>query len=108
MPPAKKSKAKSLTKAQLAAEIADKTGLTKVQVKEVLEALTTVVGEELKAGNPIGIQGLVKITVVHKKATPARPGRNPRTNEAITIGEKPARKIVKVRALKGLKELAPK
>ncbi len=40
----------------------------------------------------------------HKKARPARPGRNPFTNEAITIKAKPAMKIVKFRPSKELKK----
>lgn len=108
MPPGKKSKAASLTKAQMTAEIAEKTGLTKAQVKDVLDAMVSVVETELKAGHSVGIQGLIKVTVKHQPARPARPGRNPRTNEAITIKARPARKVVKVRALKALKDFVPK
>jgi len=108
MPPAKKSKAASLTKAQMTAEIAEKSGLTKAQVKDVLDAMVSVVDTELKAGRPVGIQGLVKITVKQQPARPARPGKNPRTGEALMIKARPARKVVKVRALKALKDVVPK
>ena len=50
--------------------------------------------------------GLVKVTLTRKAATPARPGKNPFTGEAITIKAKPARNVVKVRALKALKDMA--
>lgn len=103
---AKKEKPKALTKAQMAAEVAAKTGLTKAQVQEVFAAQAAVVGEELKSGRPVTIPGLVKVTLQHKAATPARPGRNPFTGEAITIKAKPARKVVRVRALKALKDMA--
>ena len=49
--------------------------------------------------------GLVKMLKVKKPATKARPGVNPFTGENIMIKAKPARKIVKVRALKGLKDM---
>ena len=102
----KAKKEKGLTKAQMASEVASKTGLTKAQVSEVLAAMNAVVSEELKAGHPVTIPGLVKVTLQHKAATAARPGRNPFTGEAITIKAKPARQIIKVRALKALKDMA--
>jgi len=98
-------KAKAMTKAQMAAEVAAKTGLSKAQVNDVFQAMGEVVGSELKAGRPVTIPGLVKVTAVHKAATPSRPGRNPFTGEAITIKAKAARRIVRVRALKGLKDM---
>jgi nucleoid DNA-binding protein len=103
---ASKKKAKALTKAQWTAELAEKTGLTKSQIQNVIEAESMVVKAELKAGHPVNIPGLVKITLQHKAATPSRPGINPFTKEAITIKAKPARKVVRVRALKALKDMA--
>jgi DNA-binding protein HU-beta len=102
----KSSKAKAITKAQMAGEVSNKTGLTKAQVNDVFQALSEVVGEELRGGRPVAVPGLVKITLAHKAATPSRPGRNPFTGEAITIKAKPARKVVRVRALKALKDMA--
>jgi DNA-binding protein HU-beta len=102
----KSKKDKALTKAQLASELATKTGLSKAQINSVFDALSEVVSKELKGGRPVTVPGLVKVTLAHKAATPARPGRNPFTGEAITIKAKPARKVVKVRALKSLKDMA--
>ena len=99
-------KDKKLTKSQMAAEIAARTGLTKAQVQDVLAVQAAIIGEELKAGRQVTIPGLVKITLVRKAATQARPGRNPFTGEAITIKAKPARNVVRVRALKALKDMA--
>jgi nucleoid DNA-binding protein len=106
MPPRKATKPKGLTKSQVTTEIAEKAGLSKAQVGEVLDALEAVVASELKGGRPVTIAGLVKVAIQHKPATPARPGRNPATGEAITIKAKPARKVVKVRAVKALKDMA--
>jgi len=99
-------KEKGLTKAQIGADIASRTGLSKAQVQDVLAAQAEIVEAELKAGRPVTISTLVKVTLVRKPATPARPGRNPFTGEAITIKAKPARNVVKVRALKSLKDMA--
>lgn len=46
----------------------------------------------------------VKIRRIKKKATKARMGRNPMTGEEVKIAAKPARTVVKVTALKALKE----
>jgi nucleoid DNA-binding protein len=44
--------------------------------------------------------------VQSKRATKARPGRNPFTGEEIMIAAKPARRVVRVRPLKALKDMA--
>ncbi len=46
--------------------------------------------------------GLMKISVVKKPATPARRGRNPFTGEDVMFKAKPARRVIKVRALRKL------
>lgn len=102
----KDTKAKALTKAQMLAALADRSGLTKSQVGAVLEALDATIAAELKAGRPVAVPGLVKITTARKAATAARPGINPFTGASITIKAKPARKVIKVRALKALKDKA--
>lgn len=94
-----------MTKAQLVGELASKSALTKSQVGSVFAALAEVIGAELKGGRPVTIPNLVKVTVQHKSATPARPGRSPFTGEMITFKAKPARRVVKVRAVKALKDM---
>ena len=96
-----------MTKAQMATEVAAKTGLTKAQVNVVFAALSDVVGKELGAGRPVAVPGLVKVTLVHKAATPARTMANPfAPGETLHVKAKPARRIVRVRALKALKDMA--
>ena len=95
---------KGLTKSQLMSELATKAALSKSQVGSVFSALSELIAAELKGGRPVTIPNLVKLTVQHKPATAARPGRNPFTGEAITIKAKPARRAVKVRAIKALKD----
>jgi nucleoid DNA-binding protein len=101
----KDKKEKGLTKSQMVSELATKAGLTKAQVNSVFNAMAEVIGGELHANRPVTIPGLVKVTLARKAATASRPGRNPFTGEAITIKAKPARKVVKVRALKALKDM---
>jgi nucleoid DNA-binding protein len=48
----------------------------------------------------------MKITVITKPATKARLGINPFTKQEVMFKAKPARKVVKIRALKALKDMA--
>lgn len=100
------AKAKPPTKSEIIATIADKTGLTKKDVGAVFDQLNAVIKKSLKGAGEFTVPGLVKMRVVKKPATKSRPGVNPFTGEAITIKAKPARKAVKVTALKGLKDMA--
>ena len=103
--PKKSSKEKGMTKSQMVAELASKNDLTKSQVNDIFVSLMEIIEAELKANRPVTIPGIVKIDVRRKEATKARPGVNPFTGEKITIKAKPAKNVVKVKALKGLKEL---
>jgi len=103
--PKRSSKEKGMTKAQVVSEIASKVGISKSQVNDVFVSLLQIIETELKGSRPTVIPGLVKITVKRKEATKSRKGINPFTKEEITIKAKPARNVVKVKALKGLKEL---
>ncbi len=101
---------KPKSKSQVVADIAEKTGLTRKQVTSVFDALG---GEVKSAVNKKGVgvftlPGLMKITVVTKPATPKRKGINPFTKEEQMFAAKPARRVVKVRPLKALKDMAAK
>ena len=87
---------KALTKAQIVATLADKTGLTKKQIGDVLEAQQNLAYKEAKQG--FTIPGIGKLVVSQSKA---RMGRNPATGEAIQI---PARKKLKFRVAKAAKD----
>jgi nucleoid DNA-binding protein len=96
-----------MTKAQLHTAIAEVVGLPKAQVDAVFDELVAIVGRHLSARGvgQFTLSGLLKITRAKKPATKARVGRNPRTGETIQIAAKPARTVVRIRALKGLKEM---
>ena len=86
------------TKGAIIAEIAAKAGITKAQAEAAYGTLLAIAyaGAKLPAG--ITLPGLAKLSI-GKRA--ARTGVNPKTKEKIKI---PAAKIVKVKALKALKD----
>ena len=103
---AKAKKDKAPTKAQAQSAIATRSGLSKVDVVKVFDALEAEIAANLRKYKQFTINGLIKVVVAHKAATKSRPGRNPFTGEAITIKAKPAHDVVRVRALKRLKDMA--
>ena len=105
---AKKSSAvKAKTKSQVFGELADKAELTKRQVSEVFDGLAGMIKKDLGKKGPgvFTVPGLMKIKVVRKPATKARKGINPFSGEEMIFKAKPARNVVKVLALKGLKDM---
>ncbi len=99
---------KPMTKAQLQGAIAEETGLTRGEVAAVFESLAGQIRRHLKprAAGTFSLPGLLKITATTKPATKARKGVNPFTGEPTVFKAKPARRVVKIRPLKGLKDLA--
>lgn len=88
--------AKTLTKSQIAANLADTVGITKKQAAESLEALANLAYKNAK--NTFTLPGLGKLVLVNRKA---RMGRNPATGEQIKI---PAKRVVKFRVAKAAKD----
>jgi DNA-binding protein HU-beta len=106
MPPKQRgAKQKSMTKAQVVSELSSRVGITRAQTTEVFVKLTELIQEELSGGRQVTIPGLVKVSLSQKPATAARQGRNPFTGDNITIKAKPARKVVKVKAIKAMKDM---
>lgn len=95
---------KRMSKTELVEAIANESGLEKKQVNAVLDGLNGVVYKELKSQHEVVIPGLLKLTAVTKPAVPAREGINPFTKEKTTFKARPARKVIKPRALKALKD----
>ena len=100
---------KPLTKTQIHTELAERTELSKKDVALVLEKLEELISESLSKKGPqaFTLPGLLKIAVKTRAKTPKKKGINPRTQEEIWISAKPERKVVKVTALKKLKDMAP-
>ena len=87
-----------LTKAALVEQVSTETNTPKALVTHVLESAAAQIAEALAGGAEAVLPGLGKLK---PKTTPARPGRNPRTGEAIKIA---ARKVAKFSAGKELKD----
>ena len=92
------------TKSEILAAISKDTGLSKRQVSSVFDSLSTVMKKSLKSNGVFTMPGLVKMKVVKKPATKERTGINPFTKEPTVFKAKPARKMLKVRAVKAAKD----
>lgn len=98
---------KPRSKSELYSELANSTGLSRRQVASVFDGMATIIKKDLSRGPGIfSVPSLMKITVIKKPATKATTKPNPfKPGEMMTVKAKPARKVVKVRALKALKEM---
>jgi len=101
---------KPMTKTEIMTTLADQTGLTKKDVASVFEALNAVIKKSLgrSGAGMITIPGLLKI---QKQKVPAKKARkgvpNPfKPGELMDVAAKPASTKIKVRAMKGLKDMA--
>jgi nucleoid DNA-binding protein len=104
---AKQAEVKPMTKSDIVSGIAESTGLTKKDVNSVFEAMAAQIKKSLgkKGSGAYTIHGLMKLVVVRKPATKARPGINPFTKEETIFKAKPACNVVKIRPLKNLKDM---
>jgi nucleoid DNA-binding protein len=95
-------------KTQILDEIASSTALSRKQVSAVLDALADVIESHInkRAVGEFVLPGLMKITTVRKPAVKARKGISPFTKEEVMFKAKPASTVIKVRALKKLKDMA--
>lgn len=100
-------KAKPPSKTEILAAMAEETQLTKKQVGALLDSLTNQIHKAISKKGPgvFTLPGLCKIYVHTRPAMAARKMKKPGTDEMIDVPAKPARKVVKVRALKPLKEV---
>ena len=97
---------KPSTKSEIYTYISERTSLKKKEVGAVFDALSDMISRDLKRGVGVfNVPGLMKIKAVHKPAVLERRGINPFTKEETTFKAKPARNVVKVQPLKGLKDM---
>ena len=103
----KSASARARTKSEVTGVIADETGLTKKEVSSVFEAMSGIIKKDLGRRGPgvFTVPGLMKIRVKRKPATKARKGVNPFTGEEMMFKAKPARNVVRITALKALKDM---
>jgi integration host factor subunit alpha len=87
----------TLTKAELSEILYDKVGLNKREAKDMVEAFFDELRAALVSGRSVKLSGFGNFQLRDK---PQRPGRNPKTGEAIPIS---ARRVVTFHASHKLK-----
>ena len=87
-----------MNKNELVAAVADKTGLTKGQAADAVDATLDVITNSLSNGGEVRLLGFGNFVVANRKATTAR---NPQTGATINV---PASKAPKFKPGKGLKD----
>ena len=87
-----------MTKSETLNALAEKTGKTRKEVGEMLEAIVGLAYEETKKSGEFTLPGLGKLL---KKPRDPRMGRNPATGEQIKIA---AKTVVKFRVAKAAKD----
>ncbi|HEX5635525.1 MAG: HU family DNA-binding protein [Gammaproteobacteria bacterium] len=95
------------TKSEILNILAAETTLNRKQVSAVLDSLTDLIGKAIgsRGAGLFALPGLLKVKVIKKPATKARKGINPFTKEEVMFKAKPARKVVKILPLKGIKDM---
>jgi len=88
----------ALTKAQLSELLFEQIGLNKRESKDMVDAFFDLISRSLVEGDDVKITGFGNFQIRTKSP---RPGRNPRTGEAIPIA---ARRVVTFHASQKLKE----
>lgn len=87
-----------MNQAELILKTAQATGVSKKDVEQVLKTASDLIASTLAEGGEATLPGLGKLSVNERAA---RPGRNPKTGEAIKI---PAKKVPHFSAAKALKD----
>ena len=95
------------SKSDVFSTIGEHAGLHRRDVAAVFHALGSLIKADLsKSGAGVfKVPGMMRITVTRKPATKARMGINPFTKEEVMFKAKPARNVVRVRPLRGLKDM---
>jgi len=98
-------------KTEIYTTIADHVGITRKQVAGVFDVLGRLMAADLAKPAPdktkmFVVPGMMKISAIHKPATKAAQKANPfKPGEMMTVKPKPARTVIKIRPLKGLKTM---
>lgn len=93
------------TRTQQITHLADTTNLSKKDITNVIGSLEQMISSHLKQLGEISVGGLMKLTITKRPATKAKEGINPFTGQPTIFKAKPAKKVVKIRALKKMKDM---
>jgi DNA-binding protein HU-beta len=87
-----------MSKSQVLAELSDASGLSKKDVKNLMDKMTELAYREVKKNGEFVLPGFGKLVKINR---PARMGRNPATGQTIQI---PAKVVLKFRVAKAAKD----
>lgn len=87
-----------MNKSELVDSMVNKSGLTKAQATDALNAFIATIGEAMQANDTVSLVGFGTFSVKERQA---RTGRNPQTGAEMQI---PASKVPSFKAGKGLKD----
>src|SRR5262249_17356386 len=98
--------AKMMSKSELVQKVMEQhpTEIARKDVKSVIETVAEIGYKELKKTGAFVVRGFAKFVVIKKPATKARKGINPFTKEPTIFKAKPARKIIRARPVKAVKD----
>jgi DNA-binding protein HU-beta len=98
--------AKLMSKSELIQKVVEQhsNGIARKDVKGVIETVAEIGHRELKKTGAFVVPGFAKFVVIKKPATKARKGINPFTKEPTIFKAKPARKIIRARPVKAVKD----
>ena len=101
---------KPMNKTEIVAHLSEATGLTKQQVSGLFDELSKLIEKNLDEQGPevFAIPNLLQIKVVRKPAVEAHMGVHPITKQEMMFKAKPAQNVIKLVALKGLKDMVAK
>lgn len=103
-PPKIRAAAKARSKGEIYNTLAEHAGVTRKQVAAVFDGLNQMMVADLSKDVVFKMPGMFKVAVQKRPATKAREGINPFTKEKVMFKAKPARKVIKARPLKALKD----
>ena len=89
---------RTITKADIIDHLHDELGLSKSECKQIVEDFFQEIRDSLVNNEAVKLSGFGNFELIDKKA---RPGRNPKTGENVTIK---ARRVVSFRAGKKLRK----
>jgi len=96
--PRPKEMSNTITKADLANTLFDELGLNKREAKEFVELFFEKIRQSLESGESVKLSGFGGFSIREKNS---RPGRNPKTGEAVPVC---ARRVVTYRASQKVKD----
>lgn len=86
-----------LNKGELVEKVAGETGSSKSEAQDHVDAVLSVIEDELKSGGEVNITGFGKFSIQEREA---REGRNPQTGEKMQIKASKTPKFTAGNALK--------